>query len=426
MKKMIAMISALALSLSLAGCGLFDGLDLPPFPTVTPQPTPSPSATAAPSPTPSPAPQKADNISLSINRHVQQAMDPQNGTQLILSFSYDSPRVYIDGMDAVTTIINEQLAISDEEFYSGNDYGQDGSVYGYNDMLTAAEDNYLFLTENQIEGQYELSATRSVNAKRIDDRLLSVTMEDYYYTGGAHGMTVLSGMNFDTRTGQLLSLEDLSPDYEALSAFLTETMLSQVQADPELAARMDVVQPQEYEAALAALLRQRSWYFDDRGLNIFSDVYELGSYAAGMLELNIPYEQLKGHIDDSFLPQPLNGEGTVQVMTEEEIGQTATNVIDKLSVSEEGQQLFILGNGTVRDVQVVSGNWSDRFYPTGLLWAGSDLENKALQIQCVLSQGMPQLKISYTDMLGSHELYLSQDAEGRAALVPADQVAAVG
>ena len=54
----------------------------------------------------------------------------------------------------------------------------------------------------------------------------------------------------------------------------------------------------DYTAALSALLREGSWYFSGSGMVIFSSLYEISSYAAGIIQFEIPYSELAGHIDE--------------------------------------------------------------------------------------------------------------------------------
>ena len=86
----------------------------------------------------------------------------------------------------------------------------------------------------------ELVSSRTVSVERMDDRVLTLLYNDYSFTGGAHGFYGDTGSSFDVETGKLLSLEDLSGDYDALAAFLTDYMVNTVENDPELAQRIDL------------------------------------------------------------------------------------------------------------------------------------------------------------------------------------------
>ena len=263
MKKIFVLLLAAAMILGLSGCEELSNVELPPLPTVTPEAqeaSPSPSPTVEP--TEEPAPESAGEVMVTVKNNTQQAYDPQNGTQLILTFSYDTPVVYIEGGDETAAAINERVALMDEAYYTGNEYdGMQGT--GYNNMLTMAEDNYRYVVETGAEGvPLEMASQRSVSVPRIDSQVLTLLYNDYMYTGGAHGSYGYEGYCFDLSDGHLITLQELSSDYEALSAFLVDYMVQLVENDQELAQRIDVNLLPEgsgYGELLTTLLRESSW-----------------------------------------------------------------------------------------------------------------------------------------------------------------------
>ena len=101
MKKTVSIILALVLAFSLCACGDLSNVELPPLPTVTPEPT------ATPEPTPEPTPDVQDGqIIISVETTLEQAYDPQEGTQLILTFSYETPKIEILGRTDAEKAVN--------------------------------------------------------------------------------------------------------------------------------------------------------------------------------------------------------------------------------------------------------------------------------------------------------------------------------
>ena len=427
MKKIFTLLLAAAMIMGLAGCEQLSNVELPPLPTVTPETTessPSPSPTAEPTEEPE---ESLASVTVNMKNTLQQAYDPQNGTQLILSFSYDSPNVYIEGSGDIAAAINEWVATMDETYYTGNDYGS-GQGTGYNNMLTMAEDNYRMIIETGTEGvPMELACTRTVTVPRIDSTVLTLLYNDYSYTGGAHGSSVDRGYCFDLSDGHLLTLQELSGDYEALSAFLLDYMVQLVESDEELAQRIDMSFAPEgsgYAEMLSPLIREGSWYFGDQGMVIFSDVYEIGSYAAGSIQFTIPYDAMAGHIDEKWIPAPAEGSGSIELIKAEDMVDGSTPIMDKLVVGQEGIEFYLVARGSISNVKVVKGDYADKFYPTSTLWSCSAMTDEALQTVCPLPEGMPQIQISYSDSAGQHQLYLSVGEDGGPALT--DSVEAVG
>ena len=428
MKKIFSLLLAGVMIIGLAGCEQLSNVELPPLPTVTPETveaSPSPSPTVEP--TEEPVQETAGTVTVNVKRTVQQDYDPQNGTELILTFSYDTPAVYIEGGDDVAAAINERIAHFDEAYYTGNDYG-DGQGTGYNNMLTMAEDNYRMIIETGTEGvPMELASDRSVSVLRIDSQVLTLLYNDYMYTGGAHGSYGYEGYCFDLSDGHLLTLEELSSDYEALSAFLVNYMVQMVESDEELAQRIDISLLPEgsgYAEILSPLLREGSWYFNSDGLVIFPDLYEISSYAAGIVEFVIPYDALTGYVDEKWIPVLAEGSGSIELIKAEDMVDGSTPIVDKLVVSQEGAEFYLVARGSVSSLTVTEGDYADKFYPSSTLWSCSALEDGALQMVCPLPEGMPEIQISYRNDQGQQQFYLTVDGEGSPTLT--DNVEAVG
>ena len=229
-------------------------------------------------------------------------------------------------------------------------------------------------------------------------------------------------------TGRLLSLEDLSGDYDALAAFLVDYMVNTVENDPELAQRIDLGLYEEgtdYAEILTPLLRQGAWYFDSQGLVIFSSLYEISSYAAGPIVFHIPYADLQGHIDDRWLPEEIQGSGSLELAAGGEMLPDSTPIIDKLDVDNEGESLYLIARGSVKNLRIAKGEYVNSFYVTENLWNCAGMDNCALQLQCLIPEGMPNLRISYDDAAGSHSYYLSHSGLDGSVILT-DTVEAVG
>ena len=138
MKRILALLLLAVFAFGLCGCEKISSIELPPLPTVTPEVAEAaePSATPAAEPAAQTETESAHGLIVSIKRSTKQAYDPQDGSKLILTFSYDTPTVYIEGGEAAAAAINEQTSMKEDTIYSGNGYGT-----GNNEMLTKAHSN---------------------------------------------------------------------------------------------------------------------------------------------------------------------------------------------------------------------------------------------------------------------------------------------
>ena len=429
MKKIMALILVLALAATMCACDELEKLqqvELPPLPTV--EPSQEPETTPEPaeeSPEPSPEPLELGNrVIVSIKNNTEIHNAPDNEAQRILTFSYDTPQVHIEGNDAAAAAINDHIAVLDELYYSGTGNGD-----GINAMLEMALDNYSYAVDTGAELGLEYSSDRTVSVPRADNAVVSLILSTNTYTGGVHGNYFDRGYVYDAQTGELLTLEKLTSDVDAFSAFAASYLVELAKND-ETYASLDLIE--DLPSAMAALLREGSWYFDDNGLVVFSDVYELASYAEGIIRFTIPYGALEDYIDAKWLPtQRQSGDGSFEVSLLSDVPSGSVEIIDRVTAESEGLELCLKAVGTVYDVSISSVEYADyshKFFETASHWACSYMSDCAIQLVTLIPEGMPNLMISYTtaDGVHHHSLISQSGVDGSISLTDAESVEAIG
>ena len=429
MKKIMALILVLALAATMCACDELEKLqqvELPPLPTV--EPSQEPETTPEPaeeSPEPSPEPLELGNrVIVSIKNNTEIHNAPDNEAQRILTFSYDTPQVHIEGNDAAAAAINDHIAVLDELYYTGTGNGD-----GINAMLEMALDNYSYAVDTGAELGLEYSSDRTVSVPRADNAVVSLILSTNTYTGGVHGNYFDRGYVYDARTGELLTLEKLTSDADAFSAFAASYLVELAKND-ETYASLDLIE--DLPSAMAALLREGSWYFDDNGLVVFSDVYELASYAEGIIRFTIPYGALEDYIDAKWLPtQRQSGDGSFEVSLLSDVPSGSVEIIDRVTADSEGLELCLKAVGTVYDVSISSVEYADyshKFFETASHWACSYMSDCAIQLVTLIPEGMPNLMISYTtaDGVHHHSLISQSGVDGSISLTDAESVEAIG
>ena len=438
MKRTLVLALCLLMLVQLCACGRLDRLknvELPPLPQVTERPeapaeTPAgneeqqPAETAEETPAPEQpfAESLRQNVVVNFRKTEMVEYDPAEGEQKILTFSYVTPHVAIEGREAAADAINEYIAMLDEGFYTGNDYG-DGASIGYYGMLEQAEDNFTYVREMQTDLPLEFACERGAGLNRADGRVLSLTMSTYTYSGGAHGMNVSRAYVFDTETGEIVSFDQLSADSAALRAFLTQHMVEMSETDETIReATADFVLPEEREARFGALLRDGSWYLTEDELVVFSDLYEISSYAAGMQFFRFPFAELGDLLDPRWRGAPESGVGSFSIRSTEDVENGSIPVLDMLKLDETGEQICLLSGERSCDVllsRVAYAEYSGSFYLTDPLWYCARMESSAVQIQAEIPDGFPNLALSYRGENGEvHRCLISQSGEdGRLLLM---------
>ena len=431
-QKGFVLLLTLILVLALCACGAEDleklkDIDLPPLPTVGLHPEEEAVSSEIQEPTQTAAPvelgeEPAPSVIVRIESTNLEQYDPAEGTQLILSFAYDTPLVNIDGNEAAAAKINESVARINETFYTGESYGEEteGAMpSGYLGMLEAAEDNFYINYYNESDLPLEYSSTHTARVERIDDKLLCLVFTDYSYTGGAHGSYVDRAYLYSTQTGERLRLEDLAENADDMRAYLRDSMLNSLDQEQKEYYSSYLFE-KELSQALEDLVRDGSFFLDENGLVIFSDIYEIASYADGIVSFVFPYDQLHGYLKTEWFPEERSGEGELEVMSMTDVPDGSVWIIDRLAIDEVGEEWCLLAKGTVYDL-------TGSFYEHAQLWKTSLLSNSALQIRTDVPDGLPNLMIRYRTADGEeHVKLLSQSGEDGHPMLVDDTVEAVG
>ncbi|XID92400.1 stalk domain-containing protein [Paenibacillaceae bacterium WGS1546] len=114
------------------------------------------------------------------------------------------------------------------------------------------------------------------------DGKLSLYVDYYTYSGGAHGSTARATYTFDLATGKLLTLKDAAGGNERYVAIINDKIQSQIKAR-----RLTLLNP------FRTIEPNRDFFLKPSGIVVFFTEYEYTPYAAGMPEFEIPYSEFE-------------------------------------------------------------------------------------------------------------------------------------
>lgn len=144
----------------------------------------------------------------------------------------------------------------------------------------------------------EGSVTCEVDLSYYNDRYIGLLWSGYdYYSGAAHGMPYKDFRLYDRETGEELYLDDiLSTSEEELNAIVTRMFEERHGGDEIWEWGLDYIS--ENAGFLEDHhLKAGDYYLTNEGLVYYFGAYEVASYAEGMPEVLIPYDELKWKID---------------------------------------------------------------------------------------------------------------------------------
>ena len=143
--------------------------------------------------------------------------------------------------------------------------------------------------DNEAGSELDMSYSMELNSKILlqNDHWLSVEMNGYSFTGGAHGYyyTVLN--TFDLKTAESLRLSDLVSDTTALRSMLETAFVKAHQADMPDAKLEDLLLMPDERLALPL-----NYCLLPTGIRFLYNPYEVAAYAIGQTDILLTWEQL--------------------------------------------------------------------------------------------------------------------------------------
>ena len=118
-----------------------------------------------------------------------------------------------------------------------------------------------------------------------NQNVVSVYLKRYLFTGGAHGTTLCTYLNFDAKTGEAVDLRRMIPDTAAFLGVVAERFCK------ERKLPLDALQLQTgLFCELSALPMPSQIGFSDKGLVVLYNQYEIAPYSFGPITVTIPYK----------------------------------------------------------------------------------------------------------------------------------------
>ncbi len=123
--------------------------------------------------------------------------------------------------------------------------------------------------------------------ERFADPYLSVRHVNSMYAGGAHDLHGYAIDNFDMRTGKLLTLKDVLGEPDAYASDINRLLHRYLEPQQDALFEYDPkAQSREY------LAEDPEFRICEDGLLFLFPEYAIGPYAAGAIEVTLPYEEL--------------------------------------------------------------------------------------------------------------------------------------
>lgn len=120
------------------------------------------------------------------------------------------------------------------------------------------------------------------------DSILNIQIDHYSYTGGAHGYQGIRSLVFNPKTGKILKNEDLFKDVKAFAKFAEQKFRTAYKISESDPINSTGLMFEEEKFALPMNI-----IFNDKGLLLYYNTYEIASYADGPKEVQLTFKELK-------------------------------------------------------------------------------------------------------------------------------------
>jgi hypothetical protein len=198
------------------------------------------------------------------------------------------------GQAKVSKSINTAL---EEELISLLSFDDDLELTSIDDALKSFKNGYLELQQLYDDEPTGWEAKIEGSISFEDANFISIILDSYLFTGGAHGYTSKRFLNFNKQKGIELENEELFKNVEKFHAF-AEEMFRQKEGIPK----------DKSINHTGFMFEQDSFYlpenmgFTKEGLKLLYNPYEVASYADGPIEFTLTHAEIKKYL--AIQPKP--------------------------------------------------------------------------------------------------------------------------
>lgn len=156
-----------------------------------------------------------------------------------------------------------------------------------------------FIKEAKKEG-WEIRPFTALSEYKVSynkNNLISISITNYEYTGGAHGSADTRNYTIDMKTGKELTLKDIFKEKADFKEIINKEIENKIKIQTESGEFSYF----DGEMGFKSISENQSFYIKDGKLVIHFGLYEIAPYASGMPEFEIPFLNLKNIIKSEIL-----------------------------------------------------------------------------------------------------------------------------
>lgn len=195
--------------------------------------------------------------------------------QIILTYSITYPHFSSEPFASAVDSMNQYYTKKADAFL----------FYLQTTLLQSAIQDY----ENSVKNgfpvhTYEADLTYTLTLNQA--QFISLYMDRYEYTGGAHGSTIRTSETWNLKVGTLVPLSAFYPNNPNYIADIEDNIIAQIDAD---IASGNNYYFDDYAKLVRQTFNPESYYVIPGSLVFYFQQYDIAPYSSGILEFEIPF-----------------------------------------------------------------------------------------------------------------------------------------
>ncbi|MDR0880611.1 MAG: DUF3298 and DUF4163 domain-containing protein [Clostridioides sp.] len=232
---------------------------------------------------------EAKNVSVETSKKLRESNSFKNSGGYKSQVYAKSDHRSVEGLDCDLSypVINNQ---NTEIEQAVNDRIKKDVDSFYDKNKKSADKESLYLKES--DSKYE--AKTSFEVKKNTKYVLSMIIEYYSYTGGAHGYYEDKAYNIDMYSGDILNLCDLFEDNQDYKELINKEIKEQIDYIGKNDGGSEVFQ-------FKSISRNQKFYIENGNLVVYFDLYDIAPYAAGIPTFTINSDKILPMVKDKYV-----------------------------------------------------------------------------------------------------------------------------
>lgn len=318
------------------------------------------------------------------------------GGSCIFAQSVCLPQVTSKGNEKAAEKINDDIKAQNILF-------MEGAAAIKNSALSLVDDNAH--PDNDVQIQQEGSGAaacvyrNTAALTRGDVGALSICYDIYSYSGGAHGYTSRVSANYDSKTGERLSLDSIAEDAALLRQLAYGYMLNISAGEKYQLNGESIFFEADLTDELKSLVESDDWYFSQEGLVFFANPYELAPYGCGRIDFVIPYAAMEGLLKDEYVPAAFaGGNGMMLAEAGDKLDRSGLKMLGTLTLDENMQSVVISAEETVYSVQLVKldNTFGENTFENIIWYRNYMTTDEAVELVLSIPDVLPNVMLRYT------------------------------